>query len=303
MAAYALLRFLAGIGLAGEVGAAITIAAEVTPAKYRTYATGAVRALGLLGALLASIAGDRVPWRTAYIVAGLLGILLLFVRMSIKETTIFANIVHDQSIKLGSLRLLLLDKSRLLRLTRCILAAVPYWFVVGIIIAFAPEICSRAESGAVIVTVAAVVFSDSIGRIPGEITGSVISQILRQRKLAMLICLAGCAALCLAILRSSPNLYVLLCMPLGLTMGYFTVVLTSTAEQFGTNLRSSATSIVANFVRASAIPITLLFSALTVYFGMVHSAIIVGALCFTAAFISIFFMDETFARDLNFVER
>ncbi len=291
------------MGSAGEVGAAITIASEVTPAKYRGYATGAVRAFGLSGALLASLAGDRLPWRIAYIIAGAAGFLLLFVRMSIKETAIFANIVHDQSIELGSLRLLFLDKSRLLRLTRCILAAVPYWFVVGVIIAFAPEICSRAEHGAVIVTVAAVVFSDSIGRVIGEMSGGALSQILRKRKLAILICLSGCAALCLAILKSSPNLYVLLCMPLGLSMGFFTVVLTSTAEQFGTNLRSSATSVVANFVRASAIPITLLFSALAVNFGMINSAIIVGGLCFTAAFISVLFMDETFARDLNFVER
>ena len=137
--AYAALRFLAGIGLAGEVGAAIIIVAEVTPPKYRAYATGLVRGLGLLGWVLACLVGDRLPWRMVYITAGIAGILLLFARMSIKETNLFVNLLDQTEIKRGSLRLFLSDSKRLLKLIRCVLAGVPQWFVHGCINRFCPR--------------------------------------------------------------------------------------------------------------------------------------------------------------------
>ena len=134
--AYAILRFLAGVGLAGEVGAALTIAAEVTPRKYRAYGTAAVTGLGVFGAILASLVGGILQWRVAFITAGLAGIFLLFARMSMKETSLFVRISHDRSVKRGSLGLLLLNKERALRLLRCVLAATPLWFVFGVLVSF-----------------------------------------------------------------------------------------------------------------------------------------------------------------------
>ena len=141
--AYAVLRFIAGIGLAGEVGAAIIIVAEVTPSKYRTYATGFVRGLGLLGAILACLVGDRLPWRLVYITAGLGGLLLLLARMSIKETVLFVKLLENPRVKRGSLKLFFSDTKRLLRLIRCFLAGVPQWFFAW----RANRFCARDMSG------------------------------------------------------------------------------------------------------------------------------------------------------------
>ena len=299
---YGILRFIAGIGLAGEVGAAITIAAEVTPAKYRGYATGFVRSLGLAGALLASLAGDRLPWRMAYLIAGSVGFLLLFARMSIKETDIFAQIMSDRKVVRGSVKLLLLNKDRLLRLVRCVLAAMPYWFVFGVLIAFAPEVSAKLGNGTLTVSVASATFYGAIGTVIGEMGCGVLSQILRSRKKAMLIFLAGLAAFGTAIFKAPVQSYAFICFPLGLLLGYFSVILTTTAEQFGTNLRSTSTILVPNLVRTSVVPITLSFSALSASYGVLAGATIVGSICLIVSLVSILQMEETFARDLNFVD-
>jgi MFS transporter, putative metabolite:H+ symporter len=300
--AYAALRFLAGIGLAGEVGAAIIIVAEVTPPKYRAYATGAVRALGILGAVLACLIGDRLPWRMVYLTAGIAGILLLLARISIKETPLFLQILNNKEVKRGSIKLLLTNSKRLRRLAGCGFAALPFWFVPGILTSFAPEICHHTGAGAIVVTVAAVKLCSSGGEAFGEVSSGIFSQLTHSRKLPMLIfTIAGIIST--FILLSSPvQYYALLCIPVGFFIGYTSVVLTSTAEQFGTNLRSTSTTLVSNFFRASAIPITLMFSWLIPLFGTMHSAMIIGGLCFALALVSILFMEETFAKKLNFVE-
>ncbi len=298
---YAVLRFLAGIGLAGEVGAAIIIVAEVTPAKYRTYATGFVRALGLLGAVLAALVGDRLPWRMVYITAGLAGLLLLFARMAIKETSLFLRLLDNTEIQRGSLKFFLSSKKRLLRLIRCVLAAIPQWFVHGVLIAFAPEIC-RAGSGAAVITVASVMLYSSCGQAAGELFSGIFSQLTHSRKIPMIIFVFAAFIITIILLRSPVQHYTLLFIPLGFFAGYCSVVLTTTAEQFGTNLRSTATTLVPNFFRASAIPITIMFSSLIPSYGTINSAVLTGGLCFAIALISILCMEETFARELNFVE-
>jgi MFS family permease len=299
---YALLRFIAGIGLAGEVGAAIIIVAEVTPPKYRAYATGIVRGIGLLGAVFACFVGDRLPWRMVYITAGLAGMLLLFARMSIKETNLFVQLLDNTEIKRGSLKLFFSNSKRVLRLIRCVLAAVPQWFLHGVLIAFAPEICHYAGPGMAIITVAAVMLSSSCGQAVGEALSGVFSQFTHSRKLTMLVFMIGAFISTFILLISPVQYYALLCIPIGFFMGYCSVVLTTTAEQFGTNLRSTATTLVPNLFRASAIPITLMFSSLIPSCGAINSAMITGGLCFAMAFISILFMEETFAKELDFVE-
>jgi putative MFS transporter len=303
VAAYAVLRFLAGIGLAGEVGAAIIIVAEVTPTKYRGYATGAVRALGLLGAVLACLIGDRLPWRMVYITAGLAGMLLLLARMSIKETNLFLQLLHDKEAKRGSIGLFLSDSKRAFRLIRCFMAGMPIWFFYGVLISFAPEICRDFGRGAVVVTVGAACLWASCGQALGEALSGIFSQMTRSRKVSMLCFVAAAGISTVVLLRNSAQHYVLLAVPIGFFMGYCSVLLTTTAEQFGTNLRSTATTLVPNFIRASAIPVTLLFSGLVSNYGTVNSAMITGGLCFAIALISIAFMDETFDKPLNFIER
>ncbi len=300
--AYAILRFLAGLGLAGEVGAALTIAAEVTPAKYRGYGTAFVRGLGALGGVLACVAGAAMSWQVAYITAGLMGFVLLLARMSIKETDLFVRVLADKEAKRGSIKLLLCNKDRLLRLVRCVLAVVPFWFVFGILVSFAPEVCSGGRNGAAVASVAAAAMYFSIGAVFGESLSGTLSQVLHSRKLAMYIFLFAALAASAVLLVSPGKYYAILCLPLGFLIAYNVVVNTSTAEQFGTNLRATATTLAPNFVRASAIPITLLFSFLATKIGATEGAMIAGAICFICAIVSIWFMPETFAADLDFIE-
>jgi MFS family permease len=297
---YCVLRFLAGVGLAGEVGAAMTIAAEVTPRKHRAYGTAAVAALGVFGAVLASYIGGVLPWRVAFVTAGIAGLLLLLARMSMRETALFSKLAYNDRLERGSLRLLL-RKDRLLRLTRCVLAAVPLWFAIGVVVSFAPEIRGSA-GGTIAISIAAVALSYSLGETLGEVVCGILSQLLRSRKRAILVFIFGALVSAALVLNSPPQFYALLCLPLGFFVGNWGVVVTSTAEQFGTNLRSTATTLVPNLVRASAIPITVLFSSLSPICGPVVSAMITGGLCFAGAIVSVLMMEETFAKDIDFVE-
>ena len=297
---YAFLRFLAGLGLAGEIGAAVTIAAEVSPAKHRGYAVSAVRCLGSAGGLLACVLGDRLPWRLAYISAGLVGLVLLLARMSLKESSIFINMLEDPGAKRGSIKLFL-QKERFLRLLRCILANIPFWFVFGVIISFAPEICN-AKSGMGIVTVAAAGFYFSCGTIIGDLLSGAFSQWLRSRKLAIFTFLFLSIITTVIVCCSPVKYYAWLCLPLGMCIAYHVVINTATTEQFGTNIRATAATLSPNFVRASAIPVISLFSYLSTIYGALNGSLIVGIFCFTLALIAIIPMEETFAKDLNFLE-
>jgi MFS family permease len=300
--AYALFRFLAGIGLAGEVGAAMTMAAEVTPAKYRSYGTAAVAGLGVFGAVLASFIGGLLPWRMGFLTGGAIGILLLLARLSMKESVLFVRMLHDKTIERGSISLLFLNKKRLMRLMRCTLSAIPLWFAVGVLVSFAPEVRGVAGATNMSVNIATIALFYSIGETLGEVVSGLFSQWLRSRKLAMLIFAAMAFISTLFVLKGPVQFYALFCAPLGFFVGYWSVAITTTAEQFGTNIRATATTLVPNFIRASTIPITLLFSALAGTVGALESAMITGALCFVAAIISILCMEETFGKDLDFVE-
>lgn len=300
---YALLRFLAGVGLAGEVGAAMVIAAEVTPKKYRALGTAFVGALGCSGAVLASIVADILPWRTAYLLGGLIGLILLLARMSIKETELFERILSDNVVKRGSVRLLLMNKDRLLRLIRCVLAAVPLWFAFGVMVSFAPEILhSTTNTTATTVSIAAIVMSFCIGDTVGEMGCGIFSKLLGKRKLPILIFAVIAMIIAAVALNSPAEIYGLLCLPLGFFLGSWSMVVTTAAEQFGTNLRATATTLVPNLVRASAIPITLGFCTLAPVLGPVNSAMCIGAVCFAGAIVSILLMEETAQKDLDFIE-
>jgi len=297
--AYEILRFLAGVGLAGEVGAAMTIAAEITPRKYRAYGTSAVAGLGIAGAIMASYIGGILPWRMAFITAGIAGLVLLFARMSMKETTLFEK-MHYTAVMKGSLKLLFGSKKRTFRLMRCVIAAIPLWFAIGILVSFAPEIVHNP--GNIVFSVASIALSYSLGETMGEVVSGLISQLFRSRKIAMLIFLSGAFISAFAVLNSSPQMYGIFCFPLGFFVGYWSVVITSTAEQFGTNLRSTATTLVPNLVRASVIPMSFLFGLLSTIIGVTASAAFAGIICFLMAAVAIISMDETFGKDLDFLE-
>jgi|ERR1700733_5867804 MFS transporter, putative metabolite:H+ symporter len=298
---YAACRFLSGVGLAGEMGAAMTIAAEIVPQKYRSYSMAGVASLAACGMIFASLCGGRLPWRLAYITAGVAGLVLLFARMSVKETPLFANLACHSNFRPASLKLLLCNRQRFFRFLRCVLAAAPMWFVLSVVVSFGPEIL-RSTGNDTIITVASVTFFYAFGETSGKLLSGILSQLLRSRRIAMSIFLAVAPVLCFITLHSNIRLYGPLCLVLGTSVGYWSVVMTSAAEQFGTNLRSTVMTLVTNLVRASAIPFTLLFGAMTPIVGALNAAMITGTISFACAAISIALMEETFQKDLDFVE-
>lgn len=293
---YAAARFFVGIGLAGEVGAAMTIAAEVTPKAVRAYGTAGVAAFSTLGAILASVFGELLTWRVAYLSAGAAGFGLLLARFSLKETAIFERL-QQASVERGSFRLLLSNRERVFRLIRCVLAAAPLWFALAVLVSFAPEISASSS-----VTVAACIPFSSIGESTGEFVSGIVSQWLKSRRKTMFIFLAAGSTILLPILHCPANFYAPLCLPLLLFLGFWSVAITTTSEQFGTNLRATATSLVPNLVRATAIPMTCMFTFLTSKFGPQNSALMLGIFSFVTAALSIFLMEETAGKDLEFIE-
>ncbi|MFN8657265.1 MAG: MFS transporter [Candidatus Obscuribacterales bacterium] len=297
---FGVLRFLSGIGLAGEVGAAMTVAAEITPRKYRSYGTAFVSTLGVLGSILASTVAGGLPWRTAFLTAGAAGFLLLLARFSMKEPPIFAKIVKESGITRGNVKLLL-TKTRAFRLLRCVVAAVPLFFVFGILVSFAPEVWNLKASQT-LHSVAAIAFFYTVGETFGELISGALSQLLRSRKKVMLSFLAGGALCTFAALNVPASMYGVMLLPAGFFVGYWSVIMTTTAEQFGTNIRSTAATLVPNLMRATVIPLNFLFGALTQHMDGHVTAMILGAVCMSLAGIAIWTMEETFNKNLDFVE-
>jgi putative MFS transporter len=296
---YSMARFFTGLGLAGEVGAAMTIAAEVTPRKFRAYGTAGVATFSTLGAILATFSGQYLPWRTAYLTAGAAGFVLLLARFSLKETAFFLK-MKTITIERNSVSILFSNRARLLRTWRCVLAAAPLWFAIAVLVSFGPEITSHGATTTL--TVASCIFFGSIGESLGECISGVVSQLMHSRRRAM-FCFLALGSICAFILLNCPaNFYAQLCLPLSLFFGYWSVAMTTTAEQFGTNLRATATTLVPNLVRASAIPMTFMFSQLSTSIGARNAALITGGCCFIAAAISIYCMEETAGKDLDYIE-
>lgn len=301
---YAALRFIAGFGLAGEVGAAMTIAAEMTPARYRTLGTAAVSFMGVLGSVLAAYTAEATTWRNAFYIAGAAGLALLCIRIKMKESRLFetAKKRADAAGMTGSsLAILLLSLTRLLKISRLVLAALPLFFVFGVLVTFSPEIKASQADAAGLVARVAIFYS--IGEILGETASGIMSQLVRSRKRVMIGFQIVGLIVCLYTLQAPAEQYALLCLPLGFCVGYWALVITTASEQFGTNVRSSVTTIVPNLMRASHIPINLLFAWLATTFGISQTLLAMTLGAYALAFISVIGMQETAGKDLDFLEQ
>ena len=301
---YEFWRFVAGVGLAGELGAAITLVSETLPAKHRGYGTAVVAGVGLFGAVLAAYVGKNYSWRTAFIVGGVLGFALLLTRVSMLESGMFSR-VRDETVKRGDLRMLFLSPPRLFRLVRCVLIGLPIWFVVGILVTGAPEF-ARAFHVTGEVTGASAVQWTYLGLVLGDLGSGVLSQWVGSRRKVVLWFLVLTTGLVVAYLAqsggTSTQLYAL-CSAMGFGIGYWAVFVTIAAEQFGTNLRATVTTSVPNFVRGSVPLLTAAFIGLKGQgMSLVGSAMVVGGACLTLALASLWWMEETYGRELDYLE-
>lgn len=300
---YAWLRFIAGIGLAGELGAGITLVSEVLPTRLRGYGTALVATVGLFGAVLANFVAKQFDWQITYFIGGGLGLLLLIARVSVIESGIFIK-VKEQKVSRGNFLMLFFRWTRFKRFASCILIGLPIWYVIGILITFSPEFAAVFEINGTIVAGDAVMYS-YLGLAVGDFSSGFISQAIRSRKkivrIFILLTLASIVTY-LFLPIQTPTVFYAVCFVLGFAIGYWALFVTIAAEQFGTNLRSTVATTVPNFIRGTVVPITLGFRFLRVEFGIIEGALIVGVVTIMIALWALRGIDETFARDLNYVE-
>lgn len=307
--AYAILRFIAGLGLAGELGAAITLVAETLPKEKRGYGTTLVASVGILGAVVAALIGDLFTWKTSYIIGGVMGLALLTLRVSMLESGLFNSVKEHQHLKKGDFLMLFQSRKRFFRYLRCILIGVPVWYVVGILVTFSPELAKQLEVDGMISAGSSIMFC-YMGLALGDLCSGIMSQWLKSRTKAVWSFCSFTLIICVAYFFSrgiSTKLFYLICFCLGLGAGYWAVFVTTAAEQFGTNLRATVTTSVPNFVRGSVVLLTFLFQYFKGLFmehekGLLISAALVGVLTFAVAFTSLFRMQESFDKSLDFLE-
>jgi MFS family permease len=299
---YAALRFLAGIGLAGELGAGITLVSESLPKELRAIGTSIVAGFGLLGAVVAQLTVELAGnWTYAYLIGGGLGLLLLLLRVGVLESGMYKEIAHSEVSK-GNFISFFTNRQRFVKYLKCIAIGLPTWFCVGILAMmgnqFAPVFGIEIQPGKAIMWA-------YVGISIGDLASGFISHALRSRKKAifymMLFTIVG-ILLMLFGGTTSENSYYFFCAWLGLGTGYWAMFVTVAAEQFGTNIRSTATTTVPNMVRG-LVPVMLLgFDFLKPNYGVITAAIIVGIVVFALGIYSTLTVSETHGKDLDFIE-
>ena len=319
---YAVIRIIAGIGLAGELGAGITLVSEMMSKEKRGYGTMIIVTFGALGAVFASLVGSKgdyfsqiifnltnfqlASWQVAYIIGGLMGFTLLFLRIGTIEPHYFKAIKSKNEIKKGSFKLIFSSKPNRIKYLHCILIGIPIWFIVGLIIMnskddFGPWVgLKNIENGT------AVMYA-YIGLSFGDLISGLLSQVLKSRKKVVFLYLSFTAILTLIFLFFGKGMtattYYFFCFLLGTGTGYWAIFVTIAAEQFGTNIRSTAANTIPNFVRGSVNVIMLLFSLLLAsQLSVGISAFLIGAFFIGLAFYSLSQLKETFGKELDYIE-
>ncbi len=306
---YAWARFIAGVGLAGELGAGITLVSELLPKEKRGIGTSLVAGIGLFGAVFAYfIYTTTNDWRLCYKIGGGLGIGLLLMRISVAESGMFTNVKHQAGIQRGNFLMFFNNRKRFKKYVLAILIGLPTWYVIGILVnlsnRFAKELYgdNHVESGK------AIMFA-YVGIAIGDILIGLVSQYFKSRKKALLafylLCIATLILFYSGYNNSDARMY-LICGVLGFSTGFWAIFITMGAEQFGTNLRATAATTIPNMVRGALPLINLLFLSLfqkTWNWSLLQSGIVTGIIIMVITMIAFYFTEETFHKDLNYVEQ
>lgn len=306
---YAFWRLIAGIGLAGELGAGITLVTESLPKDKRGYGTMIVASVGVSGAIAAYLVYQVFQdWRLCYYAGGILGILLLFLRISITESGMFKK-VQESEEKKGDFLSLFTNKTRFLKYLQCILIGVPLWFLVGVLITFSPEFAKvlGVQGFETIAAGKAIAFCYT-GLVFGDIASGLLSQWLKSRKKIMYLFLVFNFIMVFVYLNAfgiTAATFYTLCFIMGFSVGYWVLFVTIAAEQFGTNIRATVTTTVPNFVRGSLPLIILIYGYFRdqIFEGdILKSGMIVGSLLSAISLLALWKLKETFHTDLNYSE-
>lgn len=300
---YAILRFIAGIGLAGELGAGVTLVSEILPKEKRGYGVMIIASFGVLGVVAANLITEIFAWRNAYIIGGILGFMLLLLRFRVKESAMFQHNAN-RDIKKGDFISLFSDKKLFAKYIKAILIGMPIWYVVGVLVMFSPEFAKALEISEKITAGQALMYC-YIGLSVGDLASGYLSQQMQSRKQAynvfMILSIVSIGYY-FTLFGANAFSFYLAVFFLGVFCGYWALFITMAAEQFGTNIRATVATTVPNVVRGSVIPITSSFILLKDSFGVLGSASIVGCIVFSIAFWALYTTKETFHKDLDYIE-
>ena len=307
---YAFWRLIAGIELAGELGAGITLVTESLPKEKRGYGTMIVASIGVSGAIAAYMVYQIFQdWRLCYYAGGILGILLLFMRIKINESGIFQKVAESNEKK-GDFLSLFSNKKRFFKYLQCILIGIPIWFLVGVLITFSPEFAKalNVENADTVSAGQAIAWCYS-GLVLGDIGSGLLSQWFKSRKKIMYVFLVFNLAMVFLFLNSfgiSVQTFYIICLAMGFSVGYWVLFITIAAEQFGTNIRATVTTTVPNFVRGLLPLIILIYTFFRddlLNGDILKSGMVVGTLLSIIALIALWKLKETFHTDLDFIEK
>ncbi|MCW3080348.1 MFS transporter [Segetibacter sp.] len=300
---YALLRFIAGVGLAGELGAGITLVSELLPKEKRGLGTSMVAGFGLTGAIVAYFISKQFDWRICYYIGGGMGLLLLLLRISVFESNMF-NQVKETNVSRGNFFMFFTNKDRFFKYIKCILIGLPTWYVIGILVTFSDQFGKNMGIAEPIDPGRAIMFA-YVGISLGDIAIGFVSQALKSRRKALFIFYIMtmiCIALFFLQRDSSASVMYLICAALGFSTGFWAIFVTMAAEQFGTNLRATAATTVPNMVRGALPLMILLFKSLREGAGFITGGIITGIIIMVITLVAAYFTKETFGKDLRYVE-
>jgi len=300
---YALLRFIAGVGLAGELGAGITLVSELLPKEKRGIAAAMVASFGILGAVTAFFMKEFFTWRMCYFIGGGLGLMLLVLRVTVSESNLYTQI-KNSAVQRGNFLMFFTNKERFARYLRCILIGLPAWYIIGVLVTFSDQFgiafgIEGIDPGkAIMFQYMAIAF--------GDLSVGLLSQRLKSRKKALFIFYAITILFTtLFFLQdggTATNFY-LICIGLGYGTGFTVVYITMSAEQFGTNLRATAAISIPNMVRGALPLIIVLFKFMrNIFDSYVTGGWVTGVILMLVAILAAWKMEETFGKDLNFVE-
>ncbi|MBN8781790.1 MAG: MFS transporter [Sphingobacteriales bacterium SCN 48-20] len=304
---YAWARFAAGIGLAGELGAGITLVSELLPKNKRGIGTSLVAGIGLFGAVFAYFTFQYTQdWRLCYKIGGGLGVGLLLLRISVAESGMFHQ-VKQTNVKRGNLLMFFQNKHRFRKYILAILIGLPTWFVIGVLVNFS-NIFAKAFYGDNKVDSGRAIMYAYAAIAVGDILVGLVSQYFKSRKKALYLfylftILSGIFFFSGAV-RSDSTMY-LACAMLGFSTGFWAIFVTMGAEQFGTNLRATAATTIPNMVRGALPLINMLYlDVLQKSWGwsVINSAITTGVLVMSITLVAAYFTEETFHKELNYVE-
>jgi len=302
---YAVVRFIAGVGLAGELGAGITLVSELMRRETRGWGTTIVATVGICGGVVGGLVAGKVDWRTAYYIGGGLGFALLVLRIGVAESGMFRGMAGQDDVRRGDFLHLFRDRARALRYLAVIAVGVPIWYAVGILITLSPEL-GKALGLSPAPNAAKAFMWCYAGLAVGDLASGGLSQVLRSRKKALAIFLvltAGALGFYFAVGGRSLGWFYTACAVLGFATGYWAVFVTSASEQFGTNLRGTVATTAPNFVRGAVVPVTLAYSALVPGLGELGAASAVGIASLGLAFVALLALHETYGKDLDYLER